>query len=78
MQLAAMLRAAHLLWDDPPKILEDTLVLRLCGFENAAALRLAYEAAIKHFAERVRLDSARSAAPLWPLSRGCDRPVSRG
>ena len=61
MQLAAMLRAAHLLWDDPPKILEDTLALRLCGFENTAALRLAHEAAIKQFAERVGLDSARSA-----------------
>jgi O-methyltransferase involved in polyketide biosynthesis len=58
MQFAAMLRAAHLLWDDPPKILEDIFALRLCGFENSAALRLAHEAAIKQFAARVGLDSA--------------------
>src|SRR5260370_23281713 len=35
----AMMRAAHLLWDDPPKIFEDTLALRLCGCESEAALR---------------------------------------
>ena len=34
----AMMRAAHLLWDDP-KIFEDTLALRLCGCESEAALR---------------------------------------
>jgi len=32
-----MLRAAHLLWDDPPKIFEDTLALRFSGCENEAA-----------------------------------------
>jgi methyltransferase (TIGR00027 family) len=62
MQLAAMLRAVHLLWDDPPKVLEDTLALRLCGFENEAALGLAHEAATKLFAERAGLDFAQSAA----------------
>ncbi len=35
----AMMRAAHLLWDDPPKIFEDTLALRLSGCESEAALR---------------------------------------
>jgi methyltransferase (TIGR00027 family) len=35
-----MVRAAHLLWDDPPKIFEDTFALRLCGYENEAALRV--------------------------------------
>jgi hypothetical protein len=34
-----MWRAEHLLWDDPAKIFEDTLALRLCGCENATALR---------------------------------------
>jgi methyltransferase (TIGR00027 family) len=37
--LTAMVRAAHLLWDDPPKIFEDTLALRLCGCESEAALK---------------------------------------
>jgi methyltransferase (TIGR00027 family) len=36
--LMAMFRAAHLLWDDPPKIFEDTLALRLSGCESEAAL----------------------------------------
>ena len=34
-----MLRAAHLLWDDPPKIFQDTLALRLSGCVDAASLR---------------------------------------
>ncbi len=38
-----MLRAAHLLWDDPPKIFEDTLALRLCGCDSEAALRAQFE-----------------------------------
>ena len=37
--LTAMVRAAHLLWDDPPKIFEDTLALRLCGCESEASLK---------------------------------------
>jgi len=78
MQLAAMLRAAHLLRDDPPKILEDTLALRLCGFENTAALRLAHEAAIKQFAERVGLDSARSAGRYGRSHAVMTGPVRRG
>jgi methyltransferase (TIGR00027 family) len=36
---SAMLRAAHLLWDQPPKIFEDTLALQLSGFESEAALK---------------------------------------
>jgi methyltransferase (TIGR00027 family) len=36
---SAMLRAAHLLWDDAPKIFEDTLALRLSGCESESALR---------------------------------------
>lgn len=38
---AAMMRAAHLLLDDEPKILQDDFALRLSGFENEAALRAA-------------------------------------
>jgi methyltransferase (TIGR00027 family) len=34
-----MLRAAHLLWDDPPKIFQDTLALRLSGCVDEASLR---------------------------------------
>jgi methyltransferase (TIGR00027 family) len=34
-----MFRAAHLLWDDSPKIFEDTLALQLSGYESEAALR---------------------------------------
>lgn len=36
--IAAMMRAAHLLWDDDPKILQDSLALRLSGVENEATL----------------------------------------
>jgi methyltransferase (TIGR00027 family) len=34
-----MLRAAHLLWDQPPQIFEDTLALQLSGCESEAALK---------------------------------------
>ena len=37
--LTAMVRAAHLLWDDPPKIFEDTLALLLSGCDSEAALK---------------------------------------
>jgi methyltransferase (TIGR00027 family) len=37
--ISAMARAAHLLWDQPPKIFEDTLALQLCGCESEAALK---------------------------------------
>src|ERR1700730_13597041 len=52
---AAMLRAAHLLWDDPPKILEDTFALRLSGCENEAALRVQFD--------RLAAEIARSTSP---------------
>ena len=53
--LMALFRAAHLLWDDPPKIFEDTLALRLSGCESEAGLR----------AQLDRLDAevARSTGP---------------
>src|SRR6266849_767411 len=40
---SAMLRAAHLLWDDAPKIFEDTLALRLSGCDSEAALRAQFD-----------------------------------
>ena len=53
--LMALFRAAHLLWDAPPKIFEDTLALRLSGCESEAGLR----------AQLDRLDAevARSTGP---------------
>ena len=36
---SAMVRAAHLLWDQPPKIFEDTLALQLSGCESEAVLK---------------------------------------
>lgn len=38
---AAMMRAAHFLWDETPKIFQDQLALGLSGVENEAALRTA-------------------------------------
>jgi hypothetical protein len=37
--ISAMVRAAHLVWDQPPKIFEDTLALQLSGCESEAALK---------------------------------------
>ena len=42
-QFAAMWRAAHLLWDNDPKIFQDPLALALSGMESEAALRAALE-----------------------------------
>ena len=53
-----MFRAAHLLLDDPPKILEDTLALRLCGCENEAALRMRLDQVAARFARSTSLDFA--------------------
>ena len=50
-----MARAAHLLWDQPPKIFEDTLALRLSGFET--------EAALKAQMEQVEAEVARNTNP---------------
>jgi methyltransferase (TIGR00027 family) len=58
---AAMQRAVHLHWDVPPKIVEDTLALSLCGFENADVLRQHYDALIEAVAQRTSLVFARTA-----------------
>jgi O-methyltransferase involved in polyketide biosynthesis len=52
---AAIMRAAHLLLDDDPKIFQDPLALRLSGAESAAALRATYEA--------MQADVARRSTP---------------
>ena len=40
---AAIYRAAHLAWDHPPKIFEDTLALKVSGCADQAALRAAWD-----------------------------------
>ncbi|MGH7836765.1 MAG: class I SAM-dependent methyltransferase, partial [Candidatus Binataceae bacterium] len=45
-----MVRAAHLLWDDPPKIFEDTLALQLSGVASEAELRQRFDVLSKEFA----------------------------
>jgi methyltransferase (TIGR00027 family) len=56
----AMLRAAHLLWDDSPKIFEDTLALRLSGCASEAALRAQLD--------RSDAETARSSNPEFALT----------
>jgi methyltransferase (TIGR00027 family) len=58
---AAMQRAVHLHFDTPPKILEDTLALPLCGFENDDSLRERYEALTTDVARNTSLEFARTA-----------------
>ncbi len=52
---SAMLRAAHLLWDDAPKIFEDTFALRLSGCDSETALREQFD--------RLDAELARSVGP---------------
>ena len=79
----ALLRAAHLLWDDDPKIFQDPLALRLSGVENEAALQatLAQQStyarahvAIKQRYTEDELDKAvkRGVAQYVILSAGLD------
>lgn len=50
--MAAILRAAHVLLDDEPKILQDELALRLSGFANEAALQAAVNALLAEISHR--------------------------
>ena len=52
---SAMVRAAHLLWDEDPKIFQDHLALRLSGFESEAVLQATSEA--------IRAENARRSTP---------------
>ncbi len=56
---SAMMRAAHLLMDDAPKILRDELAIGLCGFESEMAFRAALEAYRAEVAQRFTPDFAR-------------------
>src|SRR5216683_6039216 len=60
---SAMVRAAHLLWDDTPKIFEDTFALRLSGCDSETALRAQFD--------RLDAELARSVGPGFttPLRR---------
>jgi methyltransferase (TIGR00027 family) len=48
-----MLRAAHLLWGDAPKIFEDTFALRLSGCDSETALRAQFDRLDAEFARSV-------------------------
>jgi methyltransferase (TIGR00027 family) len=50
--VAAMMRAAHLLLDDEPKILRDDLALGLSGVETEAALRAALDGLLAEIGQR--------------------------
>jgi methyltransferase (TIGR00027 family) len=63
---AAMVRAAHLAFDDAPKVFSDSLALRLSGMENVAALQATLDAMI---AEVTRLSSAAFAHTLSSHNR---------
>jgi len=58
---AAMLRAAHQLLDDPPKIFDDTFALRLCGCENETGLRVQLDQVAAEIARRASIDFAQTA-----------------
>jgi methyltransferase (TIGR00027 family) len=55
-----MLRAAHLLLDDEPKILRDDFALHFSGVENESALRAALETMQANFARQANPEFAHS------------------
>src|SRR5262249_28398651 len=52
LRLQARCCAAHLLWDDPPKIFEDTFALPLSGCANEVALRERLDAFLVEFSAK--------------------------
>ena len=58
--VSAMTRAAHLLWDDPPKIFEDTFALPLSGCVGEVALRERSDAALAELAAIAGRDLAQA------------------
>ena len=58
--ISALVRAAHLLWDQPPKIFEDTLALQLSGCESEAALKVQMD--------RLEAEVARTTNPDFALA----------
>ena len=84
---SAMLRAAHLLWDDPPKIFEDTFALPLSGCADEKELRERYDGVIGELAAQFGRDLAHAAvnsarSPVVMRSRyveaELDRAMKRG
>ena len=58
---SAMARAAHLLWDDPPKIFEDTFALALSGCADERVLRGRLDAVLAEFTAKFGGDLAQAA-----------------
>jgi hypothetical protein len=58
--MCAILRAEYLLWNDRPKIFEDSLALGLSGFESDAALRAEFD--------RIQSEIARSTGPDFAVT----------
>jgi methyltransferase (TIGR00027 family) len=58
--MTAMLRAAHLLWDDPPKIFEDPFALGLSGCANEAVLRAKLDGFLADLAAKADRSSAQA------------------
>ncbi len=58
--ISAIARAAHVLWDQPPKIFEDTLALHLSGCES--------EAALKAQMDQLEAETARTTNPDFALT----------
>jgi methyltransferase (TIGR00027 family) len=82
-----MVRAAHLLWDDPPKIFEDTFALALSGCADKRVLRERYDAYLAEFTAkfggdlaRAALNSARSAVVMRSryVEKELDQAIQRG
>jgi len=82
-----MFRAAHLLWEDPPKIFEDSLALSLSGCENENGLRAQLDKIAAEIAQSTSPDFAQTVlryarAPVIIRSRyvedEVDQAIKRG
>jgi methyltransferase (TIGR00027 family) len=60
MSRAAIVRAAHLILDENPKVFRDHLALRLSGVESEAALQASIEALQAEIAQRLTPEVARA------------------
>lgn len=84
---SAMIRAAHLLWDDAPKIFEDPFALTLSGCKNELVLRERLDAVLAEFTAKfgdelaqAALQSARSAVVMRShyVEEELDQAIKRG
>ena len=57
----AMQRAAHLLWDDPPRIFEDTFAMALSGCADETVLRERLDALSADLGAKAGADLAQTA-----------------